>query len=172
MTHDAITAESLSCKFGRSRWIAFWYRAKLCDSDWFRSMRSIWRAERAKIEYLRCGTVSAIIEILCVKWCLLSNISSYDLLANFWRLNAWILHTHGPISFMYLFHRTYSSLGVSERDGGELVWTNRSLSWSGLRRQSFSTGISHSPAAISCHTRLLDLADSIIWFRRVVCRSR
>ena len=78
ITQDAITAVSLLCSSGRRRWIASWYSPKLSEDDSEVSFISIWRADKANIEFLRWGIFLAIVGILCSKWRLLSNLSSYS----------------------------------------------------------------------------------------------
>lgn len=50
ITQDAITGVVLLSSSGRRRWIASWYKERLSDWDFWFCFRSIWRADKAKIE--------------------------------------------------------------------------------------------------------------------------
>jgi hypothetical protein len=58
--------------------MASWYRDRLSDWDFSFCFRSIWRAERARMEYRRCGADLAIWGNVDAKWRWLSNISSWS----------------------------------------------------------------------------------------------
>lgn len=60
ITHDAMTGVVLLSNSGSRRWIASWYSDSDSDCDFSFCFRSICRADRARIEYRRCGADFAI----------------------------------------------------------------------------------------------------------------